>query len=314
MTQSIPCVSIGLPVYNGENFIREAIDSILAQTFTDFELIISDNASNDCTEIICREYAQKDPRIHYIRNQDNIGAAPNYNQTFKLSKGKYFKWTSHDDLYAPEFLERCVQVLEDDENISLCFPRTILIDENKKEIKRYSNQLTLESEQPQKRFEEYRGYFKGFNGNPIFGVMRSRHLKNTDLIGSHIASDMTLLGHLALLGKFYEVTEYLFFRRRHPLMSVRANQDYDKRILWFNPKKNSKLLFPHWQLFLEDIKIISSTPIRLLEKLSCYKIMLLFLVSKSRVFVLEIAINIARLFNIHSISILGFNKNLPTQW
>src|SRR6266536_1939108 len=85
-------VSIGLPVFNGERFVAEAIDSILAQTFEDFELIISDNASTDGTEEICRCYAEKDERIRFVRNRENYGAAFNFNQTFHLSSGGYFKW------------------------------------------------------------------------------------------------------------------------------------------------------------------------------------------------------------------------------
>ena len=107
----MPRVSIGIPVYNGGRFIKEAIDSILAQTFEDFELILSDNASTDETEEICKEYATLDRRIRYYRNEENLGAAKNYNRVFELSNGEYFKWASHDDLCAPEYLERCIAAL-----------------------------------------------------------------------------------------------------------------------------------------------------------------------------------------------------------
>ncbi len=124
----MPRVSVGLPVYNGENFIKDALDSILAQTFEDFELIISDNASTDGTQQICRQYTSKDQRIRYIRNDGNIGASKNFNQVFELSSGEYFKWIAHDDLCAPEFLERCVEVLDQDPSIVLCFARPKAID------------------------------------------------------------------------------------------------------------------------------------------------------------------------------------------
>jgi glycosyltransferase involved in cell wall biosynthesis len=118
-----PRVSIGLPVYNGENYLAETLDSILAQTFTDFEVIISDNASTDRTETICRQYAAQDRRIRYLRNTSNLGAAKNYNRVFELSQGEYFKWNGHDDPLAPVFLERCVAVLDRHPGVVLCFAR-----------------------------------------------------------------------------------------------------------------------------------------------------------------------------------------------
>jgi len=109
MTDSIPTVTLGMPVFNGENFIKEAIDSILAQTFTDFELIITDNASTDATAAIVAEYVNADPRVQYIHNGKNIGAAANYNVSYNMARGKYMKWCAHDDRISPNFLEECVK-------------------------------------------------------------------------------------------------------------------------------------------------------------------------------------------------------------
>ena len=99
-----PKVSIGLPVYNGDEFLEKAIESILGQSFTDFELIISDNASTDKTALICQTYAARDARIRYYRNATNIGGANNGNRTFLLAQGQYFRWAAHDDLCAPELI------------------------------------------------------------------------------------------------------------------------------------------------------------------------------------------------------------------
>src|SRR5438270_1690210 len=103
-------VAIGMPVWNGEAFLSEAIESILAQTYGDFELVISDNASTDATAEICRSYAQRDARIRYIRQEKNIGANSNYNGVFRRSSGEYFKWAAHDDVLAPEFIYECVKL------------------------------------------------------------------------------------------------------------------------------------------------------------------------------------------------------------
>src|SRR5947199_10486063 len=105
---SKPRVSIGIPVYNAENFLREAIESIRQQTFTDFEIVISDNCSTDRTPQICEEYAAKDRRIRYVRNATNLGAGFNHRRVAELARGEFFKWQSRDDLCHPTFLERCV--------------------------------------------------------------------------------------------------------------------------------------------------------------------------------------------------------------
>ena len=103
---SVPRLSIGLPVYNGEDFLAESLDSLLGQTYEDFELIISDNASTDGTADICRRYEKQDSRIRYIRQPRNLGCAPNHNVLVQYARGELFKWASHDDLYGRELIER----------------------------------------------------------------------------------------------------------------------------------------------------------------------------------------------------------------
>src|SRR4051794_25259685 len=117
----MPKVSIGLPVYNGEAFLAEAVESLLAQTFTDFEILLVDNASTDRTQEICRAFAARDPRVKYHRNETNIGGGPNWNRAYDLtpSDSTYFKWAAHDDRHAPDFLARCVEALDRDPGLAL---------------------------------------------------------------------------------------------------------------------------------------------------------------------------------------------------
>jgi len=117
--ENTPTVSIGMPVYNGEPFIRDALDSLLGQTFIDFELIISDNASTDNTEKICREYASKDERIRYIRQTENRGASANFQFVLNEAVGEYFIWAAADDLQSKEFLEIQVESLKKNNEIVL---------------------------------------------------------------------------------------------------------------------------------------------------------------------------------------------------
>jgi glycosyltransferase involved in cell wall biosynthesis len=116
-------VSIGMPVYNGEEFIREALNSIVSQTYQNFELIISDNASADGTEKICLEYAQKDSRIRYVRQLDNRGPAANFQYVLNEAKGEYFMWAAHDDLWGADFVSAGVEALALDQDAVAAFGR-----------------------------------------------------------------------------------------------------------------------------------------------------------------------------------------------
>src|SRR5688500_18206971 len=129
MTQQIPRVSIGMPVRNGQKYIREAIDSILAQTFTDWELIVCDNASTDATEQIVRDFAAGGPRSRYHRNPAVLGPAANHNLGVELSRGEYFRWHAHDDMIAPRYLDECVKALDADPSIVCVYPRTTIVDD-----------------------------------------------------------------------------------------------------------------------------------------------------------------------------------------
>ncbi|MBN1963885.1 MAG: glycosyltransferase family 2 protein, partial [Anaerolineae bacterium] len=162
-----PCVSIGLPVYNGETYLAAALDSILGQTFRDFELIIADNHSSDGTVDICRAYAAQDARVHLVVNEQNLGAAKNYNLVFDLARGKYFKWASHDDLIAPEFLARCVEALEADPAVVVAYPQTVLIDATGATTGAYENRFDLRSPRPHQRLL---GVFQAPGRcHPVFG-------------------------------------------------------------------------------------------------------------------------------------------------
>ncbi len=240
MNINCPKVSIGLPVYNGENFISEAIVSILSQSFENFELIISDNASTDRTETICRAYAAQDQRVQYFRNRENIGASGNYTQVFELASGEYFKWAAHDDVCKPDFLLRCVHILDQDPTVVLCYTRTITIDEQGNFGKKWAARPEFSSPIPRRRFREVFAPTETF---PIWGVIRADILRKTPLLGNYPAHDYPLLTELCLYGRFYEVPEFLFLVREHKQRSVRM---YDFRnpheaIVWYDPKMVGKI-------------------------------------------------------------------------
>lgn len=263
-----PKVSLGLPVYNGEAFLVETLASLLVQTFTDFELIISDNASTDRTEMICREYAAADPRVIYHRNQSNIGAAANYNRTFELARGEYFKWAAHDDLIAPTYLERCVEVLDRDPSVVLAYTRGKAINDNGEVIKVMSGKRFYDSPEPRLRFHEF-----VLDRNPVlavFGVIRREVLAQTRLIGGYAGSDRPLLSELSLRGKFYEVPEYLFFYRFHESQSWGGKKSRRAQVAWYDPRRAGKKSYPDWRLLQEHMRSIGRAPIDAQERLYCY--------------------------------------------
>lgn len=269
-----PKVSIGMPVYNGENFIQETLDSLLAQTFQNFELIICDNASTDKTEEICQKYATKDKRIRYYRNSNNIGAAKNYNRTFKLSKAKYFKWAAHDDIYAPEFLERCVEILDSYPSVILCYPQEYWIDENSNKIKHHSDILNLRSSKATERFKTYHDiwYKRGYMSAMVFGLIRSDELQKTKLIEEYIWADLPLSAELALRGEFYEIPENLFFYRYHSQTSraIRKKSGGSALIAWYNPNVKKTITLANWTLLFQYFKVINRVPLSWFEKVYCY--------------------------------------------
>jgi len=272
-----PRVSIGIPVYNGEKYLSKALDSILAQTFTDLEVIISDNASADKTEGISRSYTAKDSRVRYLRNDANKGAAYNFNRVFELSKGEYFKWAAHDDVIAPDLIEKCVRVLQDDGSVVLCHSRVKIINERGEETGESPVRLIKEgSQKPNKRFGSI--ILSDRFCHEIFGLIRSGALKKTKLMENFIASDRVLRAKLSLLGRFYEVPQYLFFLRDHSERSVRAMPSHHLRGAWFDTSAKNKTVFPHWRIFGEYFKCIKDSSLKGGEKISCYLYLLRWLV------------------------------------
>jgi glycosyltransferase involved in cell wall biosynthesis len=259
-----PRVSIGMPVYKGERYVAEAIDSVLRQTFTDFELIISDNCSTDGTAEICAAYAAKDSRVRYYRNTQNRGVAWNYNRVFELARGDYFKWAAHDDVLAPAYLERCVVALDALPSVVLCHTKTVMIDEHWNTPFTYDPNLRVADPRPSIRFLDLiqkPGYC-----SHIHGLMRARVLRQTSLIGSFPSSDLTLLAHLVLLGPFHDIAEGLFFNRRHAEQSPR---DRYLSAAWFNQSRVDRITLPQWTLLLEFFKAVWQAPLSPGERACC---------------------------------------------
>jgi glycosyltransferase involved in cell wall biosynthesis len=271
MSEAVHRVSIGLPVYNGEAYIEQAIQSLLAQTFSDFELTICDNASTDGTERICRKYAALDDRIRYHRSPENLGAASNHNLTFQLSSGEFFRWAACDDLCAPELLERCVATLDAHPSAALCYAKASVINGEGVVVDSHEEGLALLSDDPVERYKGYQERFRDIGWcDPIFGLMRCEALHKTRLLGNYNSADVILLGELTLVGTIHEIPEYLFFRRIHPFISTRANPTPEALAEWFDPRSRGRIISPLWRLSREHFGAIRSSPVTGYARTRCY--------------------------------------------
>ncbi|MBN1559784.1 glycosyltransferase [candidate division KSB1 bacterium] len=263
-SKNIPLVTIGMPVYNAERYVRQSLESLRRQTYDHFELIIADNASTDATVDICQEYIRDDARISLVRSDVNLGAAKNYNKVFHLAQGAYFKWAAADDLCAADYLQRCVDVLENDASVILAYSKTTIIDEHGDKLKDYDDGLHLKSKSASGRFLQL--VYSVGECNAVFGVIRSSVLKKTRLIGNYIGSDVCLLAELSLLGRFYEIPDYLFFRRHHPAASS-YHKDVESQLQFFDPSLSGRLVLQTWRHLFEHFKSIKRADIQATQKL-----------------------------------------------
>jgi len=265
MSRNNPLVSIGVPVYNGEKYLPQTLDAVLNQTFQDFELVISDNASTDRTAEICREYVKRDPRVRYHRNDRNLGIIGNYNRVFNLTHGKYFKWAAADDLCEPGFLERCVEVLDTNPDVVVCYSKTKIINEHGTVVEDYDRPMDLLDDSPKKRFVEL--YTSIGECNAAFGLIRASVLKATGLLGNYFHCDKCLLAKLTLYGKFFEIPEYLFYRRTHS-QSSSWDKSTERQIEFFYPDAKGKIVLPNWSMLFAYLGSVISAPVRSKDKLS----------------------------------------------
>jgi glycosyltransferase involved in cell wall biosynthesis len=267
----LPRISIGLPVYNGENYLEQSLNCLLNQSFEDFELIISDNGSTDGTEKICRDYCRRDGRIRYERYEQNKGASWNFNHVVDVARGEYFKWAAHDDLISDTFLEESLAILDKNPDIVLCYSGSNIIDENNCVTKKVPISENLNHVEAYQRFAASWRYPPNLI---VFGVVRADVMKKTNLLGPYSSSDRVLAAELSLLGRLYGIPSYSFSFRQHPQQSTGINYPTRKgRSAWFDPNTKGERSFPHWRLLREFLFSISESKSELgfIQRAFCYR-------------------------------------------
>jgi glycosyltransferase involved in cell wall biosynthesis len=247
-----PLVSIGMPLYNEERYLRQTLDSLISQDYANFEIIISDNGSVDGTSNICQEYAAKDQRIHYYRNETNIGAAVNFQRVFELAQGDYFVWVAGHDLWHRTFLSRCLEILSQDASIVLCYPQALWINTDGQPLGLIPSSVETRGLDRISRLNVVLwglGYCY-----PVYGLISSQALRKVSLGLQVIATDAIILTELSLLGAFAHISE--------PLLYMRKMDDFgswDKYLEKIFMQRLSDLS-PHclyWQMIDEHLKVVS---------------------------------------------------------
>ena len=264
-----PTLTIGLPVHDGADYLAQSLDALLAQTWTDFELVISDNASTDETATICRDYAAREPRIRYLRQPVNIGAAPNHMVVVGEARGRYFKWASHDDLYAPELLEKCIAVLDTRSDVVLAHSWDALIDSEGRVVEQAPYALDTADPDPAARL---RSLLRTPGGNDFYGVIRTDVLRRVPPHGTYYNADRTFVAGLVLQGPFHQVPEVLYWRRDHENRASRAG---DRRAIAaaLGPERANRLRHPMARMYVEYVngflRAISRAPLTPSERAHC---------------------------------------------
>jgi glycosyltransferase involved in cell wall biosynthesis len=278
---AVPRLSIGLAVYNGQDYLAESIEALLGQTYEDFELIISDNASADSTAEICQDYGRQDSRIRYFRQPVNIGSSPNHNFCIEQARGELFKTASHDDLYARDLLERCIAALDEYPKVVLAHSWSAVIDGADNVIELVDYPVRTDAPRAPDRLSSM--LFDGW-GDDEGGVIRLDVLRRTALHGSYHFADRVFTAEIALHGPFYMVPDWLWFRREHPGQGGKK-KSVRGRCANLDPRRTSRFRHPTPRLYAEYIwayaAAIRRAPLAPAERQECYRHLARFVSGRS---------------------------------
>jgi glycosyltransferase involved in cell wall biosynthesis len=260
-------VSIGVPVFNGAGYLEVCLDSLLAQTYRDVEVLISDNASTDGTRDICRAYCERDERVRYYRQPRNRGVGANYRFLVEHASGEFFKWAAYDDVCAPRFVERCVAALDRSPSDVVAFPHTTFIDGAGEPLPRVDGGVRWRNHpKPIGRLNDLLADHTRSFAKWQFGLIRRDALVRTGLIRNYDASDLVLMAELALLGGFARVTEPLFRLRIHEATSGVANASPAELADWYDPDRGDRYPLDRTSMLLGYLGAVATSPLSTAEK------------------------------------------------
>jgi len=280
-----PTVTVALPVFNGERFIAESIESVLGQDFEDFELVINDNASTDRTAAICEPYVARDSRVRFFRNEANVGLAANFNRACKHSRGRYFKWHAADDLLGQGYLRLCVDALERDPSVVLVTPRARLVEADGRTPLAFDDeagvyptsyagrliapQAGFVSSDPTVRFRTVLVAMRGEAlNNYIYGLTRQELLRGVPLFQTFVGADKVLLARLSLAGTLLELPDDLFIWRHHG--SEFGYQSHSDAARIWDPRSRGHLVGMGARQLLGYAEVVAHAPISRRQQVVCF--------------------------------------------
>jgi glycosyltransferase involved in cell wall biosynthesis len=267
MTPADPVVSIGLPVFNGANYLDEAIRSVVAQTYDDLELVVCDNASTDRTAEICHDHAADDRRIRVFRNHENLGAAFNYNRAFAESRGRYFKWLAHDDRLLPGYVAATVAALEARPDAVLCNTLVDYINAAGRTIATYDSGIGA-ADSPDVAERLATVVLHPHSCVDFFGMIRRLALVGSDLHGTYHGADRVLLAQLALRGRLLQLPTSLVEMREHPDRYTRRHGSVRERQRWHG-SNGPAIRLPSWHVYRTYWRLIGEELTEPDERASC---------------------------------------------
>lgn len=220
-----PNVSVCIPTYNYGRYLSEAIESVLNQTYEDFELLVVDDASQDDTDGIVQGYVAKDSRIRYLRNQTNIGMVNNWNRCMREAKGKYIKYLFGDDVVSsPVALEKMTAILESDESVSLVGSSRIIIDENSKQVDVWSFYDSDTSRDGKEVINTCLLQLKNHIGEPTVVMFRKSQASRGFDVRYKQLVDLEMWFHLLEQGRYYYFNDQLSSFRLHSEQQTQKNK------------------------------------------------------------------------------------------
>jgi glycosyltransferase involved in cell wall biosynthesis len=256
MTRHGPLASFGVPVYNGATYLPHALDALLAQDLDDFEVIICDNGSQDATGEIAREYAALDSRIRYYHNGRNLGLSRNFNRTFELSRGKYFKWAAHDDWHPPQMLRLCTDLLERDPSAVICASAVAIMDDDGEIFDEWHPSVDLRTPEAHLRF--HRLIWSLGETHPLFALIRADALRQTPLYRPFVGGDRVLLAQLALMGPIWQLDQVLHhYRQTRMRPGARPTGNRPSQAVILDPANKGKLPSRTWRLGYEHLRLVA---------------------------------------------------------
>lgn len=261
ITSSHPLVSIGIPIYNEEVFLEQALASLLTQDYPNIEFILADNASTDATPDICKRAAEADSRIRLLHADTNLGSATNFARCLEAARGELFMWAAGHDLWSSNMVSQCAAALQSHPSAVIAVPESCWIDAQSMPFGDYASLLDTRGMEPLARLFT----LLWANMHPIYGLMRTATLRATGPMPNYSGSDLVLLTRMILAGNCVPAGKALWSRRQ--IRPPETMQDRQKR--YRNSQfKLGKSLFPLVRLAGEVLRTVWKSQLPVTDKLA----------------------------------------------